>query len=99
MQVKLICLQHRGNSKPIPLGIKIMSLHYWNTFLERSRLDRLMDLSLNLMAEQAEEDLDDGDVLRVGCVETSFTLNSLTSIDYVDSSLSRESLMPSLGRA
>ena len=37
-----------------------------------------MDLSLNLMAEQAEEDLDDGDVLRVGCVDTSFTLNSLT---------------------
>ena len=76
-----------------------MSLHYWNTFTERSRLDRLMKLSQALMAEQAEEELwedledDDDDVASVDSVNSSPSLDSLTSVDSMDSSLSLESLM------
>jgi hypothetical protein len=76
-----------------------MSLHYWNTYLERSRLDRLMDLSLNLLAEQAQkeflEDLemdDDDDVTRLDSMDSSLSLEELTSVYSTGSSISLDSL-------
>lgn len=77
-----------------------MSRHYWNTCSERAHLDRMMNLSLNLLAEhqtreELSEDLhsDNNDVLSVGFLDSSLSLNSLTSVDSMDSFLSLESRM------
>lgn len=62
-----------------------MSLRYWNSCAERSRLARLITLSANLL----EEDLDDDDGTAVDSVDSSLSLESLDSLD---SSLSLDSL-------